>query len=99
MPGATSNQPPTPATAPVNGAAQVMQPTQNNGGGAAGAAAGAARREAATRFELDKTVTVTRNAVGAVKRLSAAVVVNHRSNTDAKGKTTVVPLSDKESNS
>lgn len=93
VPGATSNQPPMPATAPVNGPAQAMQPAQNNGGGAA---AGAARREAATRFELDKTVTVTRSAVGAVKRLSAAVVVNHRSNTDAKGKTTIVPLSDKE---
>ncbi|HZF81576.1 MAG TPA: flagellar basal-body MS-ring/collar protein FliF, partial [Rubrivivax sp.] len=94
VPGATSNQPPTPPTAPINGAAQAMQPTQNNGAG--GAATGAGRREAATRFELDKTVTVTRNAVGAVKRLSAAVVVNHRSNTDAKGKTTAVPLNDKE---
>lgn len=93
VPGATSNQPPTPATAPVNGAAQAMQPTQNNGGTGA---TGAARREAATRFELDKTVTVTRSAVGAVKRLSAAVVVNHRSNTDAKGKTTAVPLNEKE---
>ncbi len=92
VPGATSNQPPTPATAPVNGPAQQMQAAP----GAGGAAAGAARREAATRFELDKTVTVTRSAAGAVKRLSAAVVVNHRSNTDAKGKTTAVPLTDKE---
>lgn len=91
IPGATSNQPPTPATAPVNGPAQQLQAAQANG-----AAAGAARREAATRFELDKTVTVTRSAAGAVKRLSAAVVVNHRSNTDAKGKTTAVPLTDKE---
>ena len=91
VPGATSNQPPTPATAPVNGPAQQMQAAQNNA-----SAGGAARREAATRFELDKTVTVTRSAAGAVKRLSAAVVVNHRSSTDAKGKTTVAPLTDKE---
>ena len=35
---------------------------------------------------------VTRNATGNVKRLNAAVVVNHRSVTDAKGKTTQVPL-------
>ena len=91
VPGATSNQPPVPATAPIAGAAQALQAA--NGGGTA---AGAARREAATRFEVDKTVTVTRSAVGAVKRLSAAVVVNHRSSTDAKGKTTSAPLTDKE---
>ncbi len=91
VPGATSNQPPTPATAPINGAAQGLQGTQP--GGATG---GAARREAATRFEVDKTVTVTRSAVGAVRRLSAAVVVNHRTATDAKGKPKTEPLSDKE---
>ncbi len=92
VPGATSNQPPTPATAPVNGPAQQMQGAP----GANGAANLAQRKEAATRFEVDKTVTVTRNAVGNVRRLSAAVVVNHRTSTDAKGKTTTTPLSDKE---
>ena len=92
VPGATSNQPPTPATAPINGTAQPLQGAQ----GAGGPGGGNQRREAATRFEVDKTVTVTRNAVGGVKRLSAAVVVNHRSNTDAKGKTTTVPLTEKE---
>jgi flagellar M-ring protein FliF len=35
---------------------------------------------------------VTRNATGTVKRLNAAVVVNHRAVTDAKGKTTQVAL-------
>jgi flagellar M-ring protein FliF len=91
VPGATSNQPPVPATAPINGAAQPLQ-----GAGGAGAPGSSARREAATRFEVDKTTTVTRNAVGSVRRLSAAVVVNHRVATDAKGKTTSTPLSDKE---
>jgi flagellar M-ring protein FliF len=37
-----------------------------------------------------------RNAVGVVKRLNAAVVVNHRSSTDAKGKTSTAPLSNEE---
>ena len=36
---------------------------------------------------------VTRNATGNVKRVNAAVVVNHRTSTDPKGKTTTVPLS------
>lgn len=92
IPGAMSNQPPVAATAPVNGASQALQGTQVPGG----LGGGAQRKEAATRFEVDKTVTVTRNAVGTVRRLSAAVVVNHRSSTDAKGRTTAVPLSDKE---
>jgi flagellar M-ring protein FliF len=87
VPGATSNQPPTPATAPVTGPAQALQ-------AAGGAAAGAStRREAATRFEVDKTVTVTRNAAGTVRRLSAAVVVNHHTGIDPKGKPTSTPLS------
>jgi flagellar M-ring protein FliF len=90
VPGALSNQPPVPATAPLVGPAQALQ-------AAGGAAAGAAtRREAATRFEVDKTVTVTKNAVGTVRRLNAAVVVNHRVSTDAKGKTVSTPLSEKE---
>ncbi len=92
VPGATSNQPPTPATAAINGPAQTLQGAQ----GAGGAGGVAQRKEAATRFEVDKTVTVTRSAVGAVRRLSAAVVVNHRTTTDAKGKTTTVALTDKE---
>lgn len=95
VPGATSNQPPSPATAPINGPAQQMQGAQG-AGGAGGANGQAQRKEAATRFEVDKTVTVTRNAVGNVRRLSAAVVVNHRTSTDAKGKTSTVPLTEKE---
>ena len=91
VPGATANQPPTPATAPINGSAQALQ-----GAGGGGTGANSTRKEAATRFEVDKTVTVTKNAVGSVKRLSAAVVVNHRSSIDAKGKPVSAPLADKE---
>ena len=91
VPGATSNQPPVPAQAPINGAAQALQGAQGGSGGVA-----ATRREAATRFEVDKTVTVTKAAVGNVRRLNAAVVVNHRTLTDPKGKTSTVPLSEKE---
>jgi flagellar M-ring protein FliF len=90
VPGATTNQPQTPPTAPINGPAQALQTAQ------AGAAAGTARREAATRFEVDKTVTVTKSAMGSVRRLSAAVVVNHRVGTDRKGKPTSTPLSEQE---
>ena len=49
-----------------------------------------------TNYEVDKTVRVTKSATGNVKRLNAAVVVNNRSVTDAKGKTTQVPLTSDE---
>ena len=91
VPGAASNQPPVAATAPLTGASQPLQAAQ--GGGTAGASS---RRDATTNYEVDKTVRVTRNASGNVKRLNAAVVVNNRSVTDAKGKTTQVPLSTEE---
>ena len=94
MPGAASNQPPVAATAPLTGASQPLQTAQ--GGGAANAASTTGRREATTNYEIDKTVRITRNASGNVKRLNAAVVVNNRSVTDAKGKTTQVPLSEPE---
>jgi len=91
IPGATSNQPPVAATAPLTGASQALQTAQGGGAGQSSSS-----RNAVTNYEVDKTVKVTRNATGSVKRLNAAVVVNHRSVTDAKGKTTSVPLTPEE---
>lgn len=90
VPGAASNQPPTPATAPINGASAPLQTAQTGTTGANG------RRESVTNYEVDKTVRVTRNAAGTIKRLNAAVVVNHRVSTDAKGKTKTEALSPEE---
>ena len=88
VPGAASNQPPVAATAPLTGASQPLlgAPVSGAGTGSAG------RREAVTNYEVDKTVRVTRNASGTIKRLNAAVVVNNRSVVDARGKTTQVAL-------
>ena len=88
VPGAASNQPPVAATAPLTGASQPLQTAQAGAG-----SGGSGRRDATTNYEVDKTVRVTRNASGNVKRLNAAVVVNNRAVTDAKGKTTQQPLS------
>lgn len=87
VPGATTNQPPVPATAPINGASAPLQAAQVNG-----SALSNGRREAVTNYEVDKTVRVTRSATGNIKRLNAAVVLNHRTVTDAKGKTTTQPI-------
>ena len=88
VPGAVANQPPTPATAPVNGPGQQVGVTA---GGNVGNAANS-RKEQIINYEVDKTVKVTRNGSGAVKRLSAAVVINHRASKDAKGNPSTAPL-------
>jgi flagellar M-ring protein FliF len=105
VPGALSNQPPVPPSAPVNGPQPAL--AQAQGAGAPGAAnpigaagPGAApppvRREATTNFEVDKTVRVTRSATGNIKRIAAAVVINHRRSVDDEGKATLTPLEPKE---
>jgi flagellar M-ring protein FliF len=87
VPGAASNQPATPATAPVTGGASApLQAAQTGNTGAA------ARRESQVNYEVDKRVELQRNAVGNIKRINVAVLVNHRGGVDAKGKPTSMPL-------
>jgi flagellar M-ring protein FliF len=85
VPGATTNQPPGATTAPVNGAAAPLAPTAATAGANA-AAKPPGKRESTTNYEVDKTVRTTRGAVGQVRRLSAAVVVNYQNVADAQGK-------------
>lgn len=84
IPGALTNQPPGPATAPLN-----AQPGANAGpnvGGGQGSSSNSSRRENTTNFELDKTIRHTKEPLGRVKRLSVAVVVNYRAGAkDAAG--------------
>lgn len=93
VPGAVSNQPPT-----VGG----PSPPAANAAGASPNASTAPtpttppRREQVMNFEVDKTIRVTRNATGVVRRVNAAVVLNHRSGTDAKGRPMSQPLAPEE---
>ncbi|APW40478.1 flagellar M-ring protein FliF [Rhodoferax koreense] len=93
IPGATSNQPPVASTAPVNGTPQALQAA---GGASAAAAAAGVKRESVTNYEVDKTVRVVRGGSGAIKRLSAAVVVNHQTIVDDKGKPITKALTDQQ---
>src|SRR5262249_1373389 len=92
VPGALSNQPPVPPTAPINGQAAPLNANQP------GAATGAStRREAVTNFEVDKTVRHTRQASGQIRRLTAAVVLNYRAVKPArKGAAEATAVSEKE---
>jgi len=89
VPGALTNQAPAPATAPVNAPAAAP-------GAAASAAAAPAstRRDSTVNYEVDKTIRHTRQAMGRIKKLSVAVVVNHNQVKDAKGAVTARPLTE-----
>ena len=88
VPGALSNTPPAPASAPITGGA----PTNPAAGASAAGGGSQSRRESVTNFEADKTVRHVKGATGTVKRLSAAVVVNNRKAIiDAKGPKVAVP--------
>lgn len=82
VPGAASNQP---GAAP-SAAAQAAAPATAQTSG---------KRDATTHYEVDKSVRVVRNASGTVKRLSAAVVVNHRK-TVSDGKVSYAPLKEED---
>ena len=56
------------------------------------AAGGGGRKENTVNYEVDNTVSMKRQASGNIKRINAAVLVNHRSSNDAKGKTTTTAL-------
>lgn len=87
VPGALSNQPPAPSTAPIN-AAQGAAPA-----GSAGAVPTNTRKDATTNYEVDKTIRYSQQPMGGVKRVSAAVVVNYRKLVDKSGKASYKPLS------
>lgn len=80
IPGALTNRPPEPANAPIEVAAEegevantpAVTPTDR-------------RTESTINYEVDKTVQHTRQSIGGVKRLSAAVVVNYRAKVDEEG--------------
>ena len=74
IPGALTNQPPVPATAPLT------QPAPAGGANAATATNSAQNftRNATINYEVDKTIRHTKGVPGTVRRLSVAVVVNYK---------------------
>ena len=108
VPGALTNQPPVPATAPLTQPAvpgagpapapgQPPLPGQLNAAGVQAPIASVAqpintRKDSTVNYEVDKTIRHTKQSLGTIKRLSAAVVVNHRKDAKGVGK----PLSDTE---
>jgi len=83
VPGATSNQPPP----------QTANPPLNQLAGSDDPNAPLTQSKQATRnYELDKTISHTRNPTGNVRRLSVAVLVDYLPKVGADKKPTAVPL-------
>ena len=92
VPGALSNQPPPTPAAPIdprnpNAAAAIAATT---------AGPVSTRKDESVAYEVDKTIQHTKAASGTVRRLTAAVVVNHRRSVGADGKASYAPLAQPE---
>ena len=86
VPGALSNQPPAPATAPI------VAPGKGAAPAADASASANTRKDATVNYEVDKTIQYVQQGSGGLKRLSVAVVVNYKKTTDKAGKVTMKPL-------
>ncbi|MCX7250479.1 MAG: flagellar basal-body MS-ring/collar protein FliF [Burkholderiales bacterium] len=83
--GAASNQP---------GAEASGAPTETPPGQAA--ASGNTQKGSTTNYEVDKTVRYVQQPMGGIKRLTVAVVVNHKRVVDAEGKVSLRALTEQE---
>lgn len=84
VPGALSNQPPVPATAPIVAPASAVSSATSE--------SNSLHKESTTNYEVDRTIRHTSIPLGSVKRLSVAVLVNNRTVTDSKGKAISTPF-------
>lgn len=92
VPGALSNQPPIPATAPI------VTPASAPGGSSSSATNSTSNtlKEATTNYEVDRTIQHTKLPVGNIRRLSVAVVINNRNLVDKTGRPSSKPYTDSE---
>ena len=113
VPGALTNQPPVPATAPLTQPAtgttaapgKPAKPGELQGKlESAGITAPlnpvgqpiSTSKNATINYEVDKTIRYTKQAMGNIRRLSAAMVINHRQVTGKDGQPTSKPIPDAE---
>jgi flagellar M-ring protein FliF len=95
VPGALSNQPQPNASAPINGAPGAAG-APGTPGAAANATPTSTQKDVTVNYEVDKTVRYVQQPMVGLKRLSVAVVVNHKQELDKKGKLISRPLTEAE---
>ncbi len=94
VPGALSNQPPAAATAPITTppVAAATPGTPGTTPVVVDTTPVNSQKNMTTNYEVDKTVRYVQQAMGGIKRLNVAVVVNNMPVVDKAGKTTYRPL-------
>ena len=80
VPGALSNLPPTPASAPIDRPAGAANPQAGTDGAAIPTLPYSRQQDETTNYELNRTLIHTKRSPGTIERLSVAVVVNYRLN-------------------
>jgi flagellar M-ring protein FliF len=90
VPGALTNQPPEPNAAPL------VAPQGAAADPAAAAQPSSTQRDTTVNYELDKSIQYVQQPMGSIKRLSVAVVVNHKKEIGADGAVTYRPLTEAE---
>lgn len=111
VPGALTNQPPVPAIAPLTQPSTTPpQPSRSNNKQEPGRLVSAgidapletlgqpigANKTNTINYELDKTIRHTKGAIGEIRRLTAAVVLNYKKTLAEDGSVSFAPLSDEE---
>lgn len=87
VPGALTNQPPLDANIPQQAA---------GGGGFNRSSPGSSNKEATRNYELDTTISHTKQQTGVIRRLSVSVAVDYINSVDADGNTTSEPRAQEE---
>ncbi|MBD1389863.1 flagellar M-ring protein FliF [Neiella sp. HB171785] len=85
IPGALTNQPPLDANIPEEAAGGQEQATPTS-----------SHREATRNYELDTTISHTRQQIGVIRRLSVSVAVDYNDSVDAEGNPTTTPRTQQE---
>ncbi|WP_185826833.1 flagellar basal-body MS-ring/collar protein FliF [Shewanella canadensis] len=90
IPGALSNQPPMEANIP-------QEALNNQAGAESNSSSGSSHREATRNFELDTTISHTRQQIGVVRRVSVSVAVDFKSGSVGEdGQVNRVPRTEQE---
>jgi len=87
VPGALTNQPPLEANIPQNA---------TGGANSNRTSPGRTHKEATRNFELDTTISHTKQQTGVIRRLSVSVAVDFKASTDADGNATTEPRTQQE---
>ncbi|GLR07549.1 flagellar M-ring protein FliF [Mixta theicola] len=84
VPGALSNQPPVPTSAPIEQPAAANNPQADENGALIPTLPYSRQKDETTNYELNRTLIHTKRSPGNIERLSVAVVVNYQP--DGEGK-------------